>query len=231
VAVDPLGDPPDEVGPGDAVLRLDDSDDARGLERALIRAGAIHVYASEHRALVDADVHAILEEADVPVVGALRLGQASDRGRLRTQVEALGGFPVTLVVGGRYGTALPMESLPSLFSVADYLQHLKEPLWLRRGDAWHVERDVYVLGRHLLGGLDRWLWHGTTCLSPPGFDDVLAVRAMRALGFEFAVVTLSWGPEGRPHVATVRVPVKFPAPVGEAVAGRVVEWLCARGLQ
>jgi len=231
VAVDPLGDPPDGTGSESAVLRLDDSDEARTLERAMVRAGAMHVYVNDQRALVDVDVHATLEAAGQPVVRVQRVGRASDRDRLRTQVEVLGGLPVTLIVGQRDGTTLPMESLPSLFSVVDYLQHQKEPLWLRRGDAWHVERDVYLLDRHLLGGIDRWPWLRSAYLSPLSFDDVLAVRAVGVLGFRFAVVTLSWGPEGQPHVAAARVPVSFPPGLGEAVAGKVVEWLCARDLQ
>lgn len=233
VTLDPLGDWDTATpGAGDAVWRCSATDAAREVELALLGDEVLHPWSTLARARVTFDAPtSALRIAGLPVRPALRVGRRKERDRLRAQVERLGGLPVTLVAGSPDGTPIPIDGLPALFSIVDYLDWCNDPMWLLDGSAWHARREVYVVGTEILGGVDTSSWHKWRRRNGRGPDDALALLAARVLGLRFARVVLSWDAQARPHVVDAGFPAEIPGEVLETTAQAIVRDLVRRGLR
>jgi len=151
-----------------------------------------------------------------------------DRDHLRRLVAALGGYPVMLQSGARFfgKGVIPLDSHASLFSVVDFLWAIGDRPRLRRGDTWHVQRRVFVLGGHVMGAIESTIWSHTVRVSRPGRDDGMAVFAAKELGLRYAEVELTFDRQGQAHVADAYILTELPENRGSQLAKALVQFLC-----
>lgn len=229
VLVKPGVQPPPLARPGDAVFRTSPISAALETERHLIGPGVAHIYGDNGPPPAHfVEVRGTLRAAGLPVPPTHRV--TKDRDHLRGLVEALGGYPVMLQAGARFfgKGVIPLDSHAALFSVVDFLWAIGDRPRIRRGDTWHVQRRVFVVGEHAVGAIESAIWSHTDRAGPPGRDDGMAVFAARVLGLRFAEIELTFDADadGAAYVADAHIPIELPAIRGPQLAKALVHLLC-----
>ncbi|MBW1880278.1 MAG: hypothetical protein JRI25_12510 [Deltaproteobacteria bacterium] len=215
---------------GDAVYRCSSSSAALETERNLIVPGVANIYrGSGPPPSRFIEVRGTLRAAGLPVPETHRV--TKDREHLRRLVQTVGGFPVILQAGTRFfgRGVMPLDSNAALFSVVDFMWAIGDRPRLRRGDTWHVQRRVFVIGDRVVGAVESTIWSRTVRVSRAGRDDGMAVFAAKKLGLSFAEIELTFDPEEGPHVADAHIPTELPEIRGAQLAKVLVRFLCDAG--
>jgi hypothetical protein len=227
VVVHPGVQPPPTPRPGDAVFRCSSSSAALETERHLIVPGVAHVYTDSGPPPAHfVEVRGTLRAAGLPVPETHRVTR--NREYLRHLVETVGGFPVMLQATTRFfgRGVMPLDSNAALFSVVDFLWAIGDRPRLRRGDTWHIQRRVFVVGGQAVGAVESTIWSHTVRVSRPARDDGMAVFAARELGLRFAEVELTYDMQGQAHVADAHMLTELPESRGPQLAKVLVQLLC-----
>jgi len=219
---------------------------AHVVEQLLVHAGVATFYPDAlgpHRVWDNQAL--VLAKHGVPMPRAF-YALTTHRGRLRAQVEALGGLPVILKVPGRsLGVGvMRLETWSSLFSVVDAIEavHGDRPTLMACIEP-AVHWRVIVVGDRVAAAyinapdpddfrtsvVEQELAHFTTP-PPPEVVDV-AMRATQVLGVALGGVDVLEHASGRAYVLEVNFPCYFGHPWSAAridVAGVMVDFLLAR---
>ncbi len=182
----------------------------------------------------------VFQRAGIPVPRWVHV-TTPDRRLLRHYVERMGGFPVILKFSGfsRGMGVTRVDSLPSLFSVVDYvLASGSCPVlcsYVHPATHWRA----IVVGNRVVShyrnvtNIDDFRTSGSDAeedyraLAPPALEEV-AVAAVRALGHEFGGVDILEHPTGRLYLLESNKPCYFASPqliIGTDISGGMVEYL------
>ena len=182
----------------------------------------------------------LFQLAGVPVPRWVNV-TTGDRRLLRHYVERMGGFPVILKFSGfSRGMGVPrIDSLPSLFSVVDYvLASGSYPVlcaYVHPATHWRaiVVGDRVVSHYRNITDKDDFRTSGSdaeedySAVAPPALEEI-AVAAVRALGHEFGGVDILEHSSGRLYVLESNHPCYFASPqllIGTDISGAMVEYL------
>lgn len=167
------------------------------------------------------------------------------RGRLRSFVDALGGFPVVLkAVGGSHGTGvMKIDSLSSLYSIVDYClaTQPQRQYYLRAFIETTTTARLIVLGDEVVGSLmyinqggdfRSNTTHITVQTHAYGVEiEQIAVAATHALDLEFGGVDILIDDQGQAYVTEVNFPCYFPRVVehaGQPIHLAMIDYLCRK---
>ena len=187
--------------------------------------------------------HETFLRAGLPVPRTFPLA-GTDRDLLRTYVDALGGLPVVVKALGysRGIGTIRVDSLPSLFSVVDYMmaEGGKPLLCAYIPDAVHwrlvVVGDAVVSAYINATDSDDFRTSGSDdpedyrATPPPGMAEI-AVASCKALRHAHGGVDVLWHPSGRMYLLESNFPCYYAQSQIEAgtdIAGPMVDWLLAR---
>lgn len=187
--------------------------------------------------------HETFLRAGLPVPRTLPLA-STDRGLLRTYVDALGGLPVVVKALGysRGVGTIRVDSLASLFSVVDYMlaEGGKPLLCAYIPDAVHwrlvVVGDRVVSAYRNVNDDDDFRTSGSDApedytAEPPAGMAELAVASCQALRHAHGGVDVLWHPSGRMYLLESNFPCYYAQSqlqTGVDIAGAMVDWLLDR---
>lgn len=187
--------------------------------------------------------HETFLRAGLPVPRTLPLA-STDRGLLRSYVDALGGLPVVVKALGysRGVGTIRVDSLASLFSVVDYMmaEGGKPLLCAYVPDAVHwrlvVVGDRVVSAYRNVNDDDDFRTSGSDAPEdyaaepPPGMAE-LAVASCQALRHAHGGVDVLWHPSGRMYLLESNFPCYYAQSqlqTGVDIAGAMLDWLLDR---
>ncbi len=226
---------------GDMLYCAGTSAAARFVEEHLYNEGVATFYSSADGPLTrKASPLLVFQRAGIPVPRWVHV-TTPDRSLLRHYVERMGGFPVILKFSGfsRGMGVTRIDSLPSLFSVVDYvLASGGCPVlcsYVHPATHWRaiVVGDRMVSHYRNVTDMDDFRTSGSDAeedyraLAPPALEEV-AVAAVRALGYEFGGVDILEHPSGRLYLLESNNPCYFASPqliIGTDISGGMVEYL------
>ena len=190
----------------------------------------------------DVSSYIIHSKNNLPVIKSV-LTFTNDREKLNKYSQYLGGFPIIIKsLGGSHGFGvMKIESLESLYSVADYLYRDKELLVLRKFIKHKEQARLIVLG-------DKVIAHHTNIASQDFRTNVgnkasrkrtlkeyteeiknIAVKAVKVLGYEFGGVDILFDEDtNKPYIAEVNMPCYFPTTqemTGINISEQVIDYL------
>lgn len=206
----------------DALYRISTDKQSSTIEKFLINDEVSSFYCSARDCLVGADHIMILRYNNLPINKTI-FGLTSNKALLKKYADTLGGFPIIVkALGGSHGVGvMKIESLESLYSVADYLVHQHGRFILRQYIDYKEHARLIVLGNKVISsveykrvehdfrsnaGNDLTVQHKT-------FDasiEHIAIQAVHALGYEFGGVDILIDQHDTPYIAEVNFPCYFP---------------------
>lgn len=218
--VDPLSfdfSRPSPVKKGDVVYRLSRGKLLRFFEDYLVRPGSVTFYRDEGSRKPDPF---LLEKSGIPVPKTF-FPAASDPRQLEVYAKRLGGFPIVLkALGGTRGMGvMKIDSLSSLVSMADFLLQQGRFFILRQYLPVKTSARFIVLGEKVVASIEYVATDrdfrtnsgknlNVRAKKYPKTVEDLAVRAVRAMGWEFGGVDILIH-KGKPHVSEVNFPCNF----------------------
>lgn len=228
----------DMPGPGDLLYKVATDLVSGRIESFLLRPGVASFYRTPHLECFSQSV--VMAAAGVPMPRTVH-GLTRDRETLADHVAYLGGFPVVAKVPGGEGGAgvIRADSMPSLFSLADYLP---SSAILMEYFEHAVAYRLVVVGDAVVATEARYpgpgefrtnTWNSGTLgkIDPPGEARDIALLAADALGLEFGGADVLENEAGRMVLTEFNMPCYFADQQndhGIDIAGAMVDFLAAK---
>lgn len=225
---------------GDLLYRVSTSKKCADLEKFLINKEVTTLYKSYFRSVSNLSNILIYEKENIPRPKTIyRLTR--DKEILAKYSEYL-GFPLIIkAMGGSHGIGIiKVDSLSSLFSIADYLLS-------RENDSFVMKEFInvtcsarlIVLGNEVIGSIQYSAPKGdfrsnegaTPNVSIKKFSEEIekvAIAAVNALDLEFGGVDILIDEKNKPHVVEVNFPCFFPRCqmlTGKDISGMMIDYL------
>jgi len=241
-AVDFLNLP--QLGAGDMLYQV--TRGSRTLERLLVNDQVATFYATPERSLTHQDQEVTFLKEKIPMPKSI-LYVSRDRGKLDDYLTALGGFPIIVKsLGGTHGVGvMRIDSMPSLLSVLDYIR-ADARIILRQYVSVKSSERLIVLGDQVIDSYQYELT-GSDFRTNVGDEPAVtvkkysaeieqtAVRAVRALHYEFGGVDVLIDEAGAHYVIEANVPScnfgRAQQLTGTDVAGMMVDYLMEKSKQ
>jgi hypothetical protein len=215
-------EPDSRLPPGSLLYRPAISIAALRVEQFLYGDGVATFYREPHFVFTGFSNYPLLfERADLPVPRSLPL-VSTDRDLLRTQVRAVGGFPVVMKMpGGSAGIGtIQVDTFAGLFSLTDFLLARGENPMLCAFVDHAVHWRVIVIGSNAVAAYrnitepDDFRTYASEhpldfTTDPPERMARIAVGAAELLGIEFAGVDILEHPSGRLYLLEANFPCYF----------------------
>jgi hypothetical protein len=236
--------PESELAPGDLLYRSATSLAAMRVEQFLYGQGVASFYNDLDAGLGSLPYYALaFQRAGIPVPRSIPVG-STDRDLLRSNVSAVGGFPVIVKIPGGSGGigTLRVDTFGGLFSLIDFLldRGIQPLLCAFIDNAVHWR--VIVVGNSVAAAYrnvqdeDDFRTFASDDLAdfktpPPGTVASIALRGVQALRLEFGGVDVLEHASGRIYLLEVNFPCFFADPqrvAGIDVAGMMIEHLIAK---
>lgn len=248
IAIDPMHfnyTDPIEISEKDALYRIAIStESARIIEKYLLMKKPVTLYRSHDIGLGKYDnvIEATMvhEAHGIPIPKTI-YSLTKNRAILDSYAASLGGLPLIIkTVGGSRGVGvIKVDSLGSLYSVADYLLAQGATAIMRAYINTPRSARLIVLGDTVIDSIE-YRAQGEDFRSnesasptvasksfPPDVQET-AVRAVNLLGWEFGGVDILIDPHGNHYVTEVNLPCYFPRcqdVTGTDIAGRLIDHL------
>lgn len=233
-----------DLGSNDAIYRICDDKKSMLVEKYLMNHKVRSFYHQYQLCIAEPDnvmeATLILAEAGLPTVKTI-FDLPDDKTRLKLYAEQLGGFPVIIkATGGSHGIGvMRIDSLPSLFSVADYLSVRNGQFVLRQYIDYTEHARLIVLGNKVVSSLEYKRVPGDfrsnignkLIVRPKKFSadiEKTAIKSVRILGYEFGGIDILVDKERNYYITEINFPCYFPRAqkaTGIDISGMMIDYL------
>lgn len=228
----------------DALYRISTDKNSLLLEKFLINENVISFYSSLKECISKLDnvVEATLihEKNNLPIIKTI-FALTNNKSLLKKYAKKLDEFPLIIKsAGGQHGVGvIKIDSLESLYSVADYLHKQNDEFILRKFIDYREHARLIVLGDKVISSIEykrvendfRSNVGKKLTIVNKKFDpkiEEIAVRSVSVLGYEFGGVDILIDKNGSPFIAELNFPCYFPRAQQSSnidISGQMIDFL------
>ncbi len=226
---------------GDLLYRIETSAKARTLEKIILNKKVATLHKDYQRSQVDCANLIVYQKNNIATPKTVHC-LSEDLELLKKQIKLVGGFPLIIkVIGGSHGKGvIKADSISSFLSIISYLtdEIASGKVVLKQFINTKSSARLIVLGNKIAGSIE-YFCHNDDFRSNAGKFKIaekkfskkvesLAIKAVSALGLEFAGVDILIDKKGNPYLAEANFPCFFPRVqdlTGKDIAGELIDFL------